>query len=164
MNGTQSRRWLIQTVLSLVVAAGLIGPIAPSVARAASSERAAITVSPSDDLVSGQEVDVQGSGFPAGHNIRVLECKTLAGRGEEPPKGKPQGGCVGLGNTTADTNGRFSIVVTVMDSFVWEQYPWDAETLVCEDDCVIEANNYFYEDNAPPRKSRSASHPITFAD
>jgi hypothetical protein len=151
---------LIHAGLCSVLAAALIGAITSGGANAETPERAAITVTPSEDLVSGQQVQVDGSGFPAGHNIRVGECK---GRGDEPPKGKPQRGCILLGTTTADADGRFGLAVTVQKSFVWEQYPWDPETLTCEGDCTIEANNYFYTDNEPPRRAVSADHPITFA-
>jgi len=108
-------------------------------ARAIAQAEPTVSVSPSQSLLDGGTVSVDGTGWPASTNMSVQECANIVGASE------PE--CYPAQLVNTDTQGRFS------SSYVVHRFFDDAD---CVNGCVIRVER---TDLAPP----SYTFPIRFS-
>lgn len=140
-----SPSWVRPLSAAPLAAAAVLAAVLPAAtANAAAAPKPEITVTPAENLASGTEITVKGSGFEPGTLLFVAVCDSK----------KPLGSACDTGNyakaTTAD-DGSLSTKLKVVPVF--------GDTDCAKTSCALMTN-----DPANPRSTRNyVSAPITFA-
>jgi hypothetical protein len=167
LSGTSRRRTLVLALLMVSTLAALVLAV-PDRALAEppldfSVGKTVMTITPSENLAETQVVTVEGSGWRPSQVVAAVQCSYPF---------SPSGTVCSpvLGTTTTDSDGNFTMTITVtrtFSGFVFPHFELGNHTCQPTNDCVIQVTNIIANPDPPRRQlqtpQRFALHHIDFA-